>query len=619
LKLKGTQILLECLREEKVDTIFGYPGAAVIDIYDELYRSNIKHIKIKQEDTAVKLKGTQILLEILKEEKVDTIFGYPGGAVIDIYDELYRSNIKHLLVRHEQGAVHAADGYARASGRVGVALVTSGPGATNTVTGLATAHSDSIPIVVFTGQVSTTLIGNDAFQESDITGITRPCTKHNYLVRNIEELAPTIKEAFHIARTGRPGPVLVDLPKDVMASTTEYDPGATVIKHSEPLHKASSKKYLQLMDLLREAKKPVVMIGGGVLLGKAPEELKAFIEKTSIPVMSTLMGLSGFPGSHPLWLGMVGMHGTYYANMAVSHCDLLITLGARFSDRVTGKIETFAEKAKIVQIDVDPSSINKNVIVDLPIVSDIKTALNQINAMLEEQRFTPDAPRRQEWLDQIDAWKREVPMTYSQNGKTIKPQFVIEKLCELTRGKAIITTEVGQNQMWAAQFYRYENPYTFISSGGLGTMGYGLPAAIGVQCAFPDMLVVDIAGDGSIQMNIQEMATAIQYGLPVKIVLLNNNYLGMVRQWQQLFYDKRYSHTEMMVTPDFVRVAEAYGFTGLRTDKPEEVEDMLKKGLSTPGPVLMEFQVEREECVYPMVRPGGSISEMTLGTREMTN
>ena len=567
----------------------------------------------------MKLKGTQILLEILKEETVDTIFGYPGGAVIDIYDELYRSQIKHVLVRHEQGAVHAADGYARASGRVGVALVTSGPGATNTVTGLATAHSDSIPIVVFTGQVSTTLIGNDAFQESDITGITRPCTKHNYLVRNIEELAPTIKEAFHIARTGRPGPVLVDLPKDVMASTTEYDPAATVVKFDQPLHKASSKKYLQLTDLIREAKKPVVMIGGGVLLGKAPGELKAFIEKTRIPVMSTLMGLSGFPGTHPLWLGMVGMHGTYYANMAVSHCDLLITLGARFSDRVTGKIETFAEKAKIIQIDVDPSSINKNVIVDLPLVSDIKTALKHINDMLEEQRFTPDAAERKEWLDQIEAWKQEVPMAYCQNGKTIKPQYVIEKLCELTRGRAIITTEVGQNQMWAAQFYQYEQPYTFVSSGGLGTMGYGLPAAIGVQCAFPDALVVDIAGDGSIQMNIQEMATAVQYGLPVKIVLLNNNYLGMVRQWQELFYDKRYSHTEMMVTPDFVKVAEAYGFTGLRTNKLEEVEDMLKKGLSTPGPVLMEFQVDREECVYPMVRPGGSISDMTLGTREMTN
>ena len=567
----------------------------------------------------MKLKGTQILLSMLKEEKVDTIFGYPGGAVIDIYDELYRSDIKHILVRHEQGAVHAADGYARASGKVGVALVTSGPGATNTVTGIATAHSDSIPIVVFTGQVPTTLIGNDAFQESDITGITRPCTKHNFLVRNVEELATTIKEAFHIARSGRPGPVLVDLPKNVMASMAEYDPSSLVVKMDEPLHKASSKKYAQMMGFLKEAKCPVVLIGGGILLGKAPEELRVFIEKTRIPVTSTLMGLSGFPGTHPLWLGMLGMHGTYYANMAISNCDLLIVLGSRFSDRVTGKIETFAANAKIIHIDVDPSSINKNVIVDLPIVSDLKTALQQMNGMLAEQQYRFDETERQAWLDQIEAWKQEVPLTYCQNGEIIKPQFVIEKLFEMTRGKAIITTEVGQNQMWAAQFYRYENPHTFISSGGLGTMGYGFPAAIGVQCAFPDALVVDIAGDGSIQMNIQEMATAVQYNLPVKIVLLNNNYLGMVRQWQELFYEKRYSHTEMMYAPDFVKVAEAYGFVGLRTDRQAEVEPLLRKGLAMPKPVLMEFRVAREECVYPMVRPGGSISEMTLGTREMIN
>ena len=567
----------------------------------------------------MKLKGTQILLNMLKEENVDTIFGYPGGAVIDIYDELYRSDIKHILVRHEQGAVHAADGYARASGKVGVALVTSGPGATNTVTGIATAHSDSIPIVVFTGQVPTTLIGNDAFQESDITGITRPCTKHNFLVRNVEELATTIKEAFHIARSGRPGPVLVDLPKNVMASMAEYDPSSIVVKMDEPLHKASSKKYAQMLGFLKEAKCPVVLIGGGILLGKAPEELRAFIERTRIPVTSTLMGLSGFPGTHPLWLGMLGMHGTYYANMAISNCDLLIVLGSRFSDRVTGKIETFAANAKIIHIDVDPSSINKNVIVDLPIVSDLKTALQQMNGMLAEQQYRFDETERQAWLDQIESWKQEVPLTYCQNGEIIKPQFVIEKLFDLTRGRAIITTEVGQNQMWAAQFYRYENPHTFISSGGLGTMGYGFPAAIGVQCAFPDALVVDIAGDGSIQMNIQEMATAVQYNLPVKIVLLNNNYLGMVRQWQELFYEKRYSHTEMMYAPDFVKVAEAYGFVGLRTDRQAEVEPLLRKGLALPKPVLMEFRVAREECVYPMVRPGGSISEMTLGTREMIN
>jgi len=569
----------------------------------------------------VKLKGAQIFIRCLKEEGVDTIFGYPGGAVIDIYDELFKSEIKHILVRHEQAAVHAADGYARSSGRVGVALATSGPGATNTVTGIATANMDSIPIVVFTGQVPTHLIGNDAFQECDITGITRPCTKHNYLVKNIDDLASVIREAFHIARTGRPGPVLVDLPKNIMVAETEYDPTKIRInatKLSIPA-KPASRKYVQMMEMLKASKRPLLMTGGGIVLGRAWEELRAFAHRAKIPVTSTLMGLGAFPGSDPLFLGMPGMHGTYYANMAINHCDLLITIGARFDDRVTGKIDTFATNADIIHIDVDPSSINKNIVADLPIVSDARSALEIINRTLRDHNYSPTDAERKDWLGEIESWKKKAPLSYCQNADHIKPQCVIETLYELTKGDAIITTEVGQNQMWAAQFYKYDHPRTFISSGGLGTMGYGFPAAIGVQFAFPDRLVVDIAGDGSIQMNIQEMATAVQYNVPVKIVLLNNGYLGMVRQWQELFYEKRYSNTDMTYQPDFLKVAEAYGWQAFRATKPEEIRPTLEKGLAVKGPVLMDFQVAREESVYPMVRPGASISEMTLGTREMIN
>ncbi|MFB3925078.1 MAG: biosynthetic-type acetolactate synthase large subunit [Syntrophales bacterium] len=564
------------------------------------------------------LKGAQIFIKALQQEGVDIIFGYPGGVVLDIYDELHKEKMRHILVRHEQGAVHAADGYARASGKVGVVLVTSGPGASNTVTGIANAHLDSIPIVVFTGQVPTTLIGTDAFQEVDIVGITRPCTKHNFQVRRVEELARTIQEAFHIARSGRPGPVLVDLPKDVMASVTEYKPLPRREKEDIEV-KPASKKAFYVLDLINESKRPLILSGGGVILGRASEELRQLAWRTRIPVTSTLMGLGAFPGTDPLWLGMPGMHGTYYANMAISHCDLMIAIGVRFDDRVTGKLDTFARKAKIVHVDVDPSSINKNVMVDVPIVSDCKSALQSFNQLLAEQKFNVMDERRQEWFDQINEWRSAAPLSYCQDSKSIKPQFVIETLYKLTRGEnTIITTEVGQNQMWAAQFYRYDHPNTFISSGGLGTMGYGFPAAIGAQLAFPDKLVVDIAGDGSIQMNIQELATAVQYKIPVKIAILNNGYLGMVRQWQQLFYEKRYSHTDMTYAPDFVKVAEAYGLTGLRASRPEEVEPVLKKGLSMKGPVLMDFQVDREECVYPMVRPGAPIHEMTLG-REMAN
>ncbi|MFO7569554.1 MAG: biosynthetic-type acetolactate synthase large subunit [Smithellaceae bacterium] len=567
----------------------------------------------------MKLKGTQILLEVLKEEGVDIIFGYPGGSVLDIYDQLFKSDFRHILVRHEQGAVHAADGYARATGKVGVCLVTSGPGATNTGTGIATANMDSIPLVVFTGQVPTGLIGNDAFQECDITGITRPCSKHNFLVRTIEELASTIKEAFHIARSGRPGPVLVDLPKNVMAMETDYDAANVKFRNYEVAHKPAPKKMANVLDMLKAAERPLIMTGGGVILGRAADEMTLLARKYQIPVTGTLMGMGSFPGSDPLWLGMLGMHGTYYANMAVSHCDFMLAVGVRFDDRVTGTIETFAPNAKIVHIDIDPSSINKNVTVDLPIIGDTKATLRDLLHFLDEHHYVPAQASRQIWLSEIADWREKVPLTYCQNGEVIKPQYVIETLHRLTGGDALITTEVGQNQMWTAQFFGFDRPNSFISSGGLGTMGFGLPAAIGVKCAFPDKHVVDIAGDGSIQMNIQELATAAQYNIAVKVVLLNNGFLGMVRQWQELFYEKRYSHTDMTYAPDFVKLAEAFGVVGLRATKPDEVETVLKQGLAVNRPVLMDFRVSREECVYPMVRPGESISQMTLGSREMIN
>ncbi|MEA1935563.1 MAG: biosynthetic-type acetolactate synthase large subunit [Thermodesulfobacteriota bacterium] len=563
----------------------------------------------------MKLTGSQIFVKTLREEKVDAIFGYPGGAVLDIYDEFHKSNVNHILSRHEQGAVHAADGYARASGKVGVCVVTSGPGATNTVTGIATAYMDSIPIVVFTGQVPTPFIGTDAFQEADITGITRPCTKHNFLVRHVSDLARTIKEAFHIARSGRPGPVLVDLPKDVMQAVTDYK-ALPEVSLTAPTYKTALKRIPAVFDLISKAKKPIILSGGGVILGKASNELREFVQNVKIPITSTLVGLGAFPGTDPLWLGMLGMHGTYYANMAISNCDLMIAIGVRFDDRITSKIDSFAPDAKIIHIDIDPASVDKNVTADISIVSDCKDALQLINKLIRDEQFA--IPQYDDWLNQIAQWKTDGPLTYCYDDKVIKSQFVIEKLYELTRGDAIITTEVGQNQMWAAQFYKFDHPNTFLSSGGLGTMGYGFPAAIGAQVAFPDKLVVDVAGDGSIQMNIQELATAVQYNLPVKIVLLNNGYLGMVRQWQELFYEKRYSQTDMSFSPDFVKLAEAYGALGLRATRPEEVESVLKQGLFTPKTVIMDFHVSREEGVYPMVKPGTSIAEMDLG-REMIN
>jgi acetolactate synthase-1/2/3 large subunit len=557
------------------------------------------------------LTGSQVLFKILEQENVDTIFGYPGGSVMDIYDELSRHDIKHILVRHEQGAIHAADGYARATGKVGVCLVTSGPGATNTVTGIANAYLDSIPVVIFTGQVMTALIGNDAFQEVDITGITRPCTKHNFLVRNVNDLGRIIKEAFHIARSGRPGPVLVDLPKDVIQALTDDATLAYPLSFAEDAVESVEAKCAEALPLIREAQRPVIISGGGILLGKAWRELFALAKHLNCPVTSTLMGLGGFPGTDPLWLGMPGMHGTYYANMAISHCDLLICVGARFDDRVTSRVDAFAPHAKIIHIDIDPASIDKTIKAHVAIVGDCKPILQLLNQWLANDQMARSREQTQAWLAQIAQWKKTEPLDYGV-GEKIKPQFVIEKLYELTKGRAIIATEVGQNQMWTAQFYKFDEPNSFISSGGLGTMGFGLPAAIGAQVAFPDKLVVDIAGDGSIQMNIQEMATAVQYNIPVKVIILNNGFLGMVRQWQEMFYKKNYSQTTMDYAPDFVKLAEAYGATGLRATKTEEVEGVLRQGLATPGPVMIDIKIEPEEGVYPMVRPGAALSEMAL-------
>jgi acetolactate synthase-1/2/3 large subunit len=561
----------------------------------------------------MKLTGAQILMEVLKDEGVDTIFGYPGGAVIDIYDELAKTDIHHILVRHEQGAVHAADGYARAAGKVGVCLVTSGPGVTNTVTGIASAYMDSVPVVILSGQVPTALIGNDAFQEVDIVGITRPCTKHNYLVMTIEDLASTVKEAFYLARSGRPGPILVDIPKDITKDVMEYTPpGEVKLKSYNPTYKPNMKQLKKIVKLIQGSERPIIFAGGGVILSKGSQELTDLARKTRIPVTTSLMGLGAFPGTDPLSLGMIGMHGTYRANMVTSVCDLMISVGVRFDDRVTGKTDAFAAQSQIVHIDIDPTTIRKNIPVTVPVVGDCKISLDHLNRLIDEVDLGDLDQKRKKWLDQIEDWQNTNPLAYEQGTDTIKPQFVVEKLYELTKGQAIITTEVGQNQMWAAQYYFYDQPNHYITSGGLGAMGFGLPAAIGAQAAFPDKIVVDIAGDSSIQMNSQELATAVQSCLPVKVVILNNGYMGMVRQWQELFYDKRYVCTTMDCAPDFVKLAEAYGAVGLRATNPAEVESVLKEGLSIPKPVIMDFIVEKEEGVYPMVPAGAAITEMLL-------
>jgi acetolactate synthase-1/2/3 large subunit len=563
-----------------------------------------------------KISGSQAIIKCLQEEGVHTIFGYPGGAVLDLYDALMDSEITNVLVRHEQGAVHAADGFARVSGEVGVALLTSGPGATNGVTGLATAHMDSIPLVVLTGQVPRALIGNDAFQEVDIIGITMPCTKHNYLVSKLEDLVPTLREAFHIARTGRPGPVLVDLPKDLVANRLTY-PEKTPIHIStyQPTFMPHPVQVEKACRRILQAKRPVLYVGGGVISSNASKELTELADRLNIPVTMTLMGLGAYPASRRLCMGMLGMHGTYTANMAVAECDLLIAVGARFDDRVTGKLSEFATKAEIIHIDIDPTSISKNVKVDIPIVADCKNALTAMNLWFSgnsSNNAIEQVERLQPWFAIIEGWTAKHPLGYRQDEKVIKPQYVVETLHHLTNGKAIVTTEVGQNQMWAAQFYNFEHPRHFVTSGGLGTMGFGLPAAIGAQMAFPDRTVINIAGDGSIQMNIQELATAKQYGCPVKIAILNNGYLGMVRQWQELFYNKRYASTTMNVVPDFVELAKAYGAVGLRATCKADVEPVIREALTTKNVVMMDFKIEPEEGVYPMVPAGKATTEMLL-------
>ncbi|MFZ5648853.1 MAG: biosynthetic-type acetolactate synthase large subunit [Bacillota bacterium] len=550
----------------------------------------------------MKKNGAQILVQGLLDQGVDTIFGYPGGQVLPIYDALYDANIRHILTRHEQGAAHAADGYARASGRPGVCLATSGPGATNLVTGIANAYMDSVPMVAITGQVPSPLLGRDSFQEADITGITMPVTKHNYIVKDVQELAITLKEAFHIAATGRPGPVLVDIPRDVSGGVMDYeDPGPINLPGYRPVLEATQEQVNIATAAIMASQRPVIYAGGGIISSGAHEELKALAELLMAPVTVTLMGLGGFPGDHPLFLGMLGMHGSRYANYAVCECDLLMAIGARFDDRVTGKIESFAPEAKIIHIDIDPAEIRKNVRVDIPIVGDVKRVLSQLLPRLNAK--LPGA-----WQEKINLWKKEYPINFEDNGK-LKPQQVISEIYNVTEGKARITTEVGQHQMWTAHYYTFTRPRSFISSGGLGTMGYGFPAAIGVQVACPDEVVFDIAGDGSIQMNIQEMATAVNYQLPVNVAILNNGWLGMVRQWQELFYNRRYSYTELF-NPDFARLAEAYGATGIRVTKGAELRPALEEAVKNSGPVMLDFVIEREENVFPMVPPGEPLDKM---------
>jgi len=547
--------------------------------------------------------GFEIFVRSLIEEGVEVVFGYPGGAVIGIYDALHDiSDIKHILTRHEQGAVHAAEGYAKASGKTGVALVTSGPGATNTITGIADAYMDSVPIVVFTGQVPLNLIGNDAFQEADIVGITRPITKHNYLVRDLSELTSTIKEAFYVASTGRPGPVLVDLPKDVLGGKTLFEYPKTISMRSYNPHVEGHLRQLEkAAALMAKAKRPVLYVGGGTILANASDDLRRLVKKTNIPVVTTLHGLGAFPENDPLSLGMLGMHGTWFANFAVQHSDLLVAVGARFDDRVTGKPEAFAPNAKKVHIDIDPAAISKNVKCDVPIVGHVKNVLAKLIPMV-----SPCDTK--EWMGEINASRREHPLRY-KNGEHIRMQYVIQRLGAITKGNAVIVSDVGQHQMWTAQFYTFMHPRTQITSGGLGTMGFSLPAALGAAFARTDVPIISISGDGGIQMNIQELATIVYYKLPVKIFILNNGYLGMVRQWQELFWKKRYSSVEM-TGPNFLKLADAYGMPGFSVSRTDEVEATIRKALETPGPVLVEFKTVQEDNVYPMWPAGQTYNEM---------
>jgi acetolactate synthase-1/2/3 large subunit len=549
------------------------------------------------------MNGAQILIASLEQEGVEVIFGYPGGQVIPVYDALYDARIRNILVRHEQGAVHAAEGYARSTGKTGVCLATSGPGATNLVTGIADAYMDSTPLVAITGQVPTSLLGGDSFQEADITGITIPITKHNYLVKDVKDLPRVVKEAFYIASTGRPGPVLIDLPKDINLQTAKFEyPETLDLPGYKPNYIGNARQVKEAAEAMQKAERPVLYVGGGAVTSGACDELRRLAEKMAIPVTTTLMGMTAFPAGHPLYLGMLGMHGTAYANFAVCEADLLIAVGTRFDDRVTGKLERFAPEAAVIHIDIDPAEIGKNVPVRIPIVGDVKMVLEMLLDRVKG-RANP------KWLAKIDGWKRDYPLRYEASAG-LKPQRVIEELHRLTGGEAVICTEVGQHQMWTAQYYPFSRPRSLVTSGGLGTMGFGFPAAIGAQVGNPDRLVVDIAGDGSFQMNIQELGTAVANQIPVKVIILNNFYLGMVRQWQEFFFNRRYSGTVMEHNPDFVKIAEAYGATGFRITRVEDLTQTLQRALAAPGPVVVDCQVEREENVLPMVPAGGPIDEM---------
>ncbi|MFV2059274.1 MAG: acetolactate synthase 3 large subunit [Gammaproteobacteria bacterium] len=565
----------------------------------------------------MKLSGSEIIIQFLKDEGVDLIFGYPGGAVLHIYDALFQQDdVKHILVRHEQGATHAADGYARATGKPGVVLVTSGPGATNAITGIATAYLDSIPLVVLTGQVSSAVIGSDAFQEVDSVGISRPCVKHNFLVKDLSKLADTLKKAFYVATTGRPGPVVVDIPKDITDPNVKIAyqfPTEVVMRSYNPTIKGHSGQIKRAVDLILKARRPIIYSGGGVVLGNAADSLIEFTHTLGFPITQTLMGLGAFPATDKLNIGMLGMHGTYEANMAMHGCDVLIAIGARFDDRVTGKLEEFCPEAKIIHIDIDPASISKNVNVDVPIVGDVKQVLTECCAELASSKKKIDPKSLQSWWSKINSWKKMDCLRYDRNSALIKPQFVLEKLYEETKGDAYITSDVGQHQMWAAQFYKFDKPRRWINSGGLGTMGFGLPAAMGVQLAFPDATVACVTGEASIQMCIQELSTCQQYKLPIKIITLNNGYMGMVRQWQEFFYEGRYSNSYVEALPDFVKLAEAYGHVGMKIENPADVESAIKEAFAMKDKcVFMNFMTDKTENVYPMIAAGKSHNQMHL-------
>ncbi|HEY1268071.1 MAG TPA: biosynthetic-type acetolactate synthase large subunit [Candidatus Binatia bacterium] len=564
----------------------------------------------------MKKSGAEIFVESLKQEGVDVLFGIPGGVVLKLFDVLHQQkDVQVILTRHEQGAAHMAEGYAKATGRAGVCLVTSGPGMTNIVTGLADAFMDSVPMVAFTGQVSTSLIGNDAFQEADNVGISRPCTKHNVLVKDVNDLARTIKEAFYIANTGRPGPVLVDIPKDITTDKAEFKyPDKVSLRGYNPTYEGNKYQIKQAAEEIMRAKKPVIYVGGGALFSDAADEILEMAELTQIPVTMTLMGLGSFPGTHALSMGMLGMHGSYWSNMAMHNADLLIAVGARFDDRVTGKLSEFSPVARVVHIDIDPTSIKKNVHAHIPIVGDVRTVLKQLNMILRSLDGNVNERKQQlkPWHNQIEEWKRAHPFKYEQDEKAIKPQYVIEKLFEMTHNDGIVATDVGQHQMWAAQYFKGKKPRTFITSGGLGTMGFGFPAALGAQRAYPDKLVMCITSEGSFQMNLQELATAVIYKLPVKIVMLNNGHHGMVRQWQDLFYEGRYASSVLGKIPDFLKLGEAYGIPGWRAEKPADVESVIREGLKYKGPAIMDFQIYPFENCYPMIPAGGAQHEMVL-------